>query len=157
MAIRWLGVTVSGEKAILVDATVPDEENEPVIINNDFSLKLQTGDKPEAYSTFYKELADYAKEKGIQSAVVKSSAALQKGGGKLSHLLSAELRGIAIAALSSVCHTEVVSKSNMSRNYGDRNVEEYVNDNDFWNENIDGSIRAGSREAAFCILARCRK
>lgn len=157
MPTRWLGVTVSGDKAIIVDATVSDDEADPIVINRDFPLKLQTGDRAEAYSVFFKELTDYAREARIEKAVVKASAALQRGGGKLSHLLSAELRGVTIAALSTVCATETVAKSNLSRNFGDRNVQEYVDDDSFWDDNFQGDIKAGSREAAFGIIARCRK
>ncbi|QOD65800.1 hypothetical protein HGK82_22160 [Ochrobactrum sp. MT180101] len=150
-------MTVSGDKAILVDATVPDSETDSIVINRDFSIKLQTGDRAEAYSVFLKELSDYARENRIEKAVVKASASIQQGGGKLSHLLSAELRGVTIAALSSVCSTETVAKSNLSRNFGDRSVQEYISDNSFWDENFTGDIKAGSKEAAFGIIARCRK
>ncbi|WP_320203024.1 hypothetical protein [Agrobacterium rosae] len=94
MSARWLGVTVSGDKAVLVDATVTDDGG-AIVINADFSVKLQKGKRSEAYSVFSQEIYDYAKENGIDQAAVKGSAVSQQGRPKLAHFESAELRGVA--------------------------------------------------------------
>lgn len=157
MTVRWLGVSVSGEKVIIVDASVPENESESITINKDFTLSLQKGDKAEAYATLHSELADYAREQHITAAVVKASAVAQQGRPTLAHFHSAELRGVVIAALASVCETKAVAKATMSRNIGERNVDDYAKDDEFWNENFEGSVRAGSKEAAFGILTQCRQ
>lgn len=157
MTERWLGLTVSSDKAVVVDAEIPDDEKAPITILNDFTLSLQKGNRAEAYATLHSELADYCREKSIDRAVVKASAISLQGRPALSHLHSAELRGVVIASLQSVCPTEAVAKGNMSRTFGDRKVDEYLADTAFWEENFEGSMRAGSKEAAFCILARSRK
>lgn len=155
MTEKWLGVTVSGAKVTIVEAEVPDTG--PLIIVNDTSISLQKGDTAEAYSVLHNELSDYARENGINNAIVKGSAVSQQGKPTLAHLHSAELRGVAIAALASVCATKSVTKATMSKNIGDRKVDDYVKDDDFWGSNFSGSVRSGSKEAAFCILTECRK
>lgn len=157
MTVRWLGVSVTGEKATIVDASVSENETEPIIINKDFTLSLQKGEKSEAYTTLHRELADYAREQSITTSVVKASAVSQKSKPTLALLHSAELRGVVIAALASVCKTKTVAKASMSKNIGERNVDDYTKDNEFWNEHFEGSVRAGSKEAAFCILTESRK
>lgn len=157
MPTRWLGVTVSGDKAVLVDATVLDDDDR-ILINADFTVKLQKGQRAEAYSVFSQEIYDYAKEHGIERAAVKGSAVSQQGRPSLAHFEAAELRGVAIGALASVCTTETITKATISRHYGDRKADEYIADDDFWQEKFGGgALRAGSREAAFCILAKCDK
>lgn len=157
MTTRWLGVTVSGDKAILVDATVPDNDD-PIIVNADFTVKLQKGSRPSAYASCAHEVADYAREKGVQRAAIKGSAVSQMGKPTLAHFESAELRGVLIGALAAVCPTETITKANISRNFGDRKADEYIKDEDFWTESFGGvALRAGSREAAFCILAKRKK
>lgn len=157
MSTRWLGVTVSGDKAILVDANVPEDDG-PIVINADFNVKLQKGVRSTAYSVFWQEVYDYAKENNIEYAAVKGSAVSQQGKPTLAHFEAAELRGVAIGALASVCPTETITKASISRNYGDRKADEYIADQGFWQDKFSGTgLRAGSREAAFCILAKCNK
>ncbi len=150
MSERWLGVQVSVEGVIVVDAEVPDEG--PITIVFDESFKLAKGDRAKAFCTMYSRLYDYAREKGIKRALIKESA-VSKGGMGKAHLAAAELRGVAIAALGSACNVDLISKASISRNFGDRNVDQYVKDESFWNENTDGKMRSGSREAALLILA----
>lgn len=156
MGKRWLGVAVSGDKAVLVDLDVPDGEGAITIVA-DFTIKLQKGPRPDAYAAAADEISDYVREKGIEQAIVKGSAVSQQGRPKLAHFEAAELRGAVIAALASVCPTETVTKANISRNFGERKVDEYVEDDSFWVEHFEGSLRSGSREAALSVLAKCRK
>lgn len=151
VAERWLGVHVSGDGIIIVDAEVP--EDGPIVIVADESWKLENGSRPEALKTIFKRLSDYARDKGIARAVIKESAANARGMG-LAHLQAAELRGVAICALACTCPVEQVSKSKISKGFGKRKADEYLKDNDFWKENLDGvAMRTGSREAALLILA----
>jgi hypothetical protein len=151
MSKRWLGVTVSGEKLTVVDAEVPDSG--PIIINADLTIELPKGDRASAYNTIHRRLVDYATEKKIDKVFVKESA-LSLGGMKKGHLLSAELRGVALCAFASVCPTKTTAKASVSRNFGERKADEYIDDGDFWDGQISGStLRIGSREAALYMLA----
>ncbi|MCO5152543.1 MULTISPECIES: hypothetical protein [unclassified Shinella] len=151
MTERWLGVQVAGEAVTIVDAEIPDEG--PVTIVLDETLKLQSGDRAKALCVMYERLRGYAQDKGIAKAIIKESA-LSLRGTKKAHLLAAELRGVAIAALGSKCPVIQASKANISRNFGERKADEYIADNSFWEDNILGEMRNGSREAALLILAR---
>ena len=57
------------------------------------------------------------------------------------------------AALASVTPVSFESKANISRNFGERKVDEYLKDSDFWAKETTGELRSGSREAAMVILA----
>lgn len=149
---RWLGITISGDKAVIVDATIPPEKGD-IIINADFNIKLQKGNRPAAYSAFSQELGDYVRENHVTRVIIKGSALPQAGKPKLTLLEAAELRGVAISTCANVCETETITKAAISRNFGDRKADEYIEDQDFWAEHFSGELRAGSREAAFCILA----
>lgn len=154
MSSRWIGATVSGEKLVMVDAEVP--ESGPVVIVADLTVDLPNGDRSAAYCTVYKRLVDYATEKKIDRVFIKESA-LSLGGTKKGHLLSAELRGVAMAAFASVCPTKTISKASVSRNFGERKTDEYLNDSDFWDGQVSGKLRTGSREAVMYMLAARKK
>jgi hypothetical protein len=153
MTERWLGIVVSSEKVTLVDAEVDvDHDNTPIIIQADQSWDLQTGDRPDAYRVIHKRIADYAKENGIAKAIIKGSVVSRRGT-KQVHLAAAELRGVVAAALATVTKVSFETKGNISRNFGNRKVDEYLKDNSFWAVNTTGDLRTGSREAAMVILA----
>ena len=77
-----------------------------------------------------------------------------RGGVKLAHLESAEVRGVVIAASRSVCPVSCVKTATISRTFGKRKVDEIVRDEAFWKENVAGvPLRAGSREAALLLIA----
>lgn len=83
---------------------------------------------------------------------MKDSAASKRGAG-LAHLRSAELRGVVAAALdASGANVIMVNKGVVSKTFGERKVDEYVADNAFWRGRITGSLRKGSREAAFLTI-----
>lgn len=150
MAERWLGIVVSSDKVILVDALV--DGTAPIVVQSDATWTLQAGERPDAYRVLQKRIADYAKEHGIARAIIKGSA-VSLGGTKLAHLEAAELRGVVAAGLAGATKVSYESKANISRNFGDRNVDEYIKDNSFWAKEATGELRAGSREAAMVILA----
>jgi hypothetical protein len=154
MAERWLGLTASKDSVVMVDAEIPDDGNEPIIIHSDDTWRVQKGDRAEAYNVLHQQCADYVKENGIDAVVVKASAVAGKGSATLGFLLSAEVRGVVIAAAASQCSVKALSKAVISRTYGDRKVDEYVADDAFWAyKTTGGDIRKLSREAAMLLIA----
>ena len=151
MADRWLGVVVSGDKVILVDAEV-DGDN-PLVLQSDQTWALQKGDRSEAYATISQQIADYVKENAIKKVVMKESAV--SGGAATKALLqSAELRGVVMAAVGAIVPVDCKSKASISKTFGERNVDDYVKDNDFWKKEAAGAdLRVGSREAVMVMLA----
>lgn len=150
MPERWVGFVVSGDKVIAVDAEVPD--NGPIVLQAGQTFHIQDGDKSAALNHLFHQLTDYLRENNISRVVVKASA-VAKGGG-LSHLHSAELRGVVMAAASESCQVSVVQKAQVSKRFGERKADEYISDGDFWNDNVEGvNLRIGSREAALRLLS----
>ncbi len=50
------------------------------------------------------------------------------------------------------------TKAHISKTFGDRKVDEYLKDDDFWSKQISsGQLRIGSREAAMVLLAARKK
>jgi hypothetical protein len=157
MPERWLGVVVSGDGLVAVDAEVPDAG--PLVIQADHSWSLQAGNRAAAYAVMHQQVANYVKERKIARVVIKASA-LSQGSTKLAHLQAAELRGVVITASASVggVTTNTLAKATVSRGFGKRKVDEYVKDNDFWADSIQGAkLRIGSREAAMLLIASRKK
>lgn len=151
MAKRWVGISVSGEKVTMVDASVA--ATGPITVLSDQSRKLQNGDRAQAYAVMHQQVADYLRDNKVEKVVVKASA-LSTGSTKLAHLEAAELRGVVIAASASCCEVELYSKAHISRTFGSRKVDDYVKDDGFWSAEMTGvSLRTGSREAAMVLLA----
>ena len=152
MPERWLGVTVSSDTVIVVDAEVPSSG--ALVIQGDHTWSLQQGDRISAYRVMHQHLADYANENRIRRAVIKGSA-LSRGGTGMAHIHAAELRGVVMCALSLVENAECATKAQTSRTFGERKVDEYLRDDNFWSNEIAATtrLRAGSREAALLLLA----
>lgn len=147
---RWLGIVVSGDRLTAVDAEVPDAGS--IAIISDFSWSLQQGGRAEAYVVMHARIQNYLKENDIRRVIVKESA-LSMGSTKKSHLLAAELRGVVLAASASIVKTNVLARARISKNFGERKVDEYLKDEDFWDKQTSGKqLRAGSREAAMILL-----
>ncbi len=83
-------------------------------------------------------------------------SALPPRGVKQSLLESAELRGVVLAAAASVCDVRISKRSTVSRTFGERNADDYLQDDAFWGEEIDGLVNKASREAALIVLAEVR-
>ena len=151
---RCVGFVIVGEVVTVVDVETPDCLDEPLTIVADDTWKLQAGERAEAYTVLHQRCADYLRENGVGSVVVKASALPTNGAPKLSLLTSAELRGVVIAAAGSVCPVRVLSKAAISRTYGERKVDEYLQDDGFWDEQTQGGrLRKTSREAAMLLIA----
>jgi hypothetical protein len=152
MTERRVGLTVSGEKVVVVDARVP--EDGPIVLLADHTWSLQKGGREDAYHVIYQQVANYLREHEIIRVVLKASAVNVRGSMKLAHLESAEVRGVVIAAARSVCPVRSIAKATISRRFGERKVDEYIKDDAFWRDNTEGvDLRAGSREAALLLIA----
>lgn len=144
---------VSGESVKVVVAEVPADADEPISIEFDETWNLQSGAREPALNFLHQRCASFLKEQKIPSVVLKASA-VSRAPASLALLHSAELRGVIIAAAASQAEVKSLSKSAMSRTYGNRKVDEYVNDDAFWDEKTEGAaLRKGSREAAMLIIA----
>ncbi len=154
MTKRYVGFVVVGEAITVVDAQVANEKDTPITILSDATWSLQNGDRGSALAVLHQRCADYLRENGADIVVVKASA-LPTGSAKLALLASAEVRGVVIAAAASASVVQIVSKAVISRTYGERKVDEYLKDDDFWNVNTEGGkLRKTSREAAMLIIAK---
>lgn len=151
MSDQWLGVVVSGTKVNFVHLECKNDE--PKLISQ-FTWPLQDGDKSAAYALFFERTRDYVSENKIKNTVIKaSSVGLEKV--KLGHLHSAELRGIVcVAAQMGGANVILVQKATISRTFGKRKADDYVKDDGFWNEQIEGDIAKTRREAALLILSQ---
>lgn len=153
MTMRWLGLSASKESIVVVDIEIPDDDG-PVVIMSDDTWKVQKGDRAAAYNVLHQQCADYIKENGIDAVIVKASAVAGKGSTTLGLLLSAEVRGVVIAAAASQCPVKALSKAVVSKTYGDRKVDEYVGDDAFWADNTSGGVlRKLSRETAMLLIS----
>lgn len=151
MAERWLGVVVSGDKITFVDAEVDGDQ--PLVLQSDQTWALQKGDRSEAYAMMSQQIADYVRNQSITKVVMKESA-VSGGAATMALLQSAELRGAVMAALGGIVPIECKSKAAISKTFGERTVDEYVKDNDFWKKEVAGvALRIGSREAVMVMLA----
>jgi hypothetical protein len=149
---RWASFVVSGDTITVIEADVPDNEEDPIEILSDATWKVQKGDRPQAYDILYSRCVNFLQDANIERAVIKASAT-SKGGG-LSMLHSAEVRGVIIAAAATAGEVTIVQKSLVSRTYGDGNVNDYVARDSFWKAHTKGgALRKTSREAAMYLIA----
>ncbi|HBO3478606.1 hypothetical protein KUC85_01240 [Pseudomonas aeruginosa] len=152
MASRCVGLVVTASDVTVVDTTIPDDQDAPLILNRDDTWKLAGGDRAKAYETLFHRCTGYIQENGVDQVVIKASA-LPQGGGGSGVLGGAELRGVIMCAAASVSTIRVLEKSWISRTYK-RKVDDVVKDDDFWEEQLDGAkLRKGSREAAMLVVA----
>lgn len=141
---------VGSDKLTVVDANIP--VTGPLTVQFDQTWKLQTGDRSRAYAVVASQVSDYIEANGIERVIIKGSAG-SKQAARRAMLEAAELRGVVMCAAS---ETVVVplSKAVISRTFGKRKVDEYVKDDEYWLSAISGApLRAGSREAAFLLIA----
>lgn len=155
MPHRYLGILASSEVVTLVEAEIPDDPDSPITIVGDATWKVQKGSRANAYAVLHQQCVDHIRENNIDGVVIKASAVPQ-GAARLGLLVSAEVRGVVMAAAASACtNTSEVSAASISRNYGDRIVAEYIADDGFWaTVTVGGNLRKTSREAAMLIVAQ---
>jgi hypothetical protein len=155
MGKRCLGIVASGDSATVVDAEISDNDEDPIVILQDGNWRLQKGSKASAYAVLHQTCADYIREQKIDLVVVKASAAPQ-GAARLALLTSAEVRGVILAAcaFNRTCEVKEITAGVISRTYGERKIAEYLKDDDFWAEKVEGgTLRKTSREAAMLLVA----
>lgn len=150
--MRQVGFLIVGEAVTVVDAEVPADAALPITILSDTTWPLQKGERGPALDILHQRCASYLKENKVDSVVIKASAVPQ-GAARLALLESAEARGVVIAAAASVCDVKIMSKAVISRTFGDRKVDDYLRDDDFWTKDAVGLKRKTSREAALLIIA----
>lgn len=148
-----LGIVVSGAG---ISGVLLDFSNDPPVLMSQFTWSLQAGDRAGAYLVMYERLVNFVREQSVCVVAVKSSA-LSTGGTSIKHLESAELRGIAIvAAATAGAKVEVVAKAVVSRTFGSRKADAYIEDNLFWTNAVEGELAKTRREAALMLLAASR-
>lgn len=154
MAKRVVGICASKDNVTYVDMEVPENDEEPVVIVEDGNWKIQKGDRSNAYQVLHQQCADFVRESGIDEVIIKASAVMGRMSLKLGMLHAAEVRGVVISAAASVCTVNQMAKGIVSRTYGDRRVDEYIEDDNFWREHTSGKeLRKLSREAAMLVIA----
>lgn len=144
-----VGIVVSGKEVQCTHLARDGDEAELV---NQFTWSLQTGEIAAAYAHMAELIRDYVRDHEIEHAVIKASAVGQARP-TLNHLKSAELRGVVVAAAKEGgADTQLIAKGTLSRVAGDRNVDEYIEDDEFWNHHVIPVPTKGRREAAFMAL-----
>ena len=147
---RWAGIEVVGGDVTVVVADVPTSG--PIVVEADLCWPLQKGNRSNAYKIMHQQVLDYLTQSKVAHVVVKASAK-SFGGTTVKHLESAELRGVVIAAAAAVTKVSPIAKNTISRNFGERKMDEYVKDDAFWKVEVAGvALRKGSREAAMLLL-----
>lgn len=150
MSRRWMGIAVTGTKAVLVTAV--EETGKPLEIIADDTVDLQSGDRAAAYKVMHDRVSDRIAHNKVDEVFVKASA--WTSGMKLAHLEAAELRGVVIAAAGTNARVHTVSSAQITKTFGKRKFEDYVKDDDFWPTKISGiKLRSGSRAAALLLIA----
>lgn len=154
MSERYLGISASSGVVTVVEAEFPDDTSAPIVILGDSTWKLQKGGRAAAYAVLHQQCVDHIRDNKIDGVVIKASAVPQ-GAAKLGLLVSAEVRGVVMAAAASVCsNTTDVTAGSISRNYGDRKIAEYIADDLFWaSATTGGALRKTSREATMLLVA----
>lgn len=150
----WTGITVSGDSVIVVGFSIPIKDGglNTFRLEEDITWRLQKGDKACAYRVMYERVINHIRESNTVYVVIKGSATSSNT--TVKHLYSAELRGVIIAAASSVTkHVMIIPKSTTSRKFGTRKADEYIHDDTFWHScGLDSSLRKGSREIALIVM-----
>ena len=153
MALRCVGLVVSASDVTVVDTTIPDDSDEPLVLIKDDTWKLAAGDRPKAYETLFHRCVSYIQQNGVNQVVIKASALPQGSAAKGGLLDGAELRGVIMCAAASACENRVMDKAWISRTYK-RKVDEILKDDPFWEQQLNGAkLRKGSREAAMLVVA----
>ena len=149
MPNQQLGLVVTGENVVGV---ILDFETTPPSVQGQFTWSLQSGDRVDALAVMYDRVMNFVAEEHITDVAIKASAAGRTV--TVKHLVSAELRGVvAVAAKNGGATVRLVQKAVVSRTFGERNADEYVADDSFWNTAVSGGLLKTRREAAFLLLA----
>jgi len=152
MTKNWVGFVIGGGEVILVHAEIPENDDDPIVVINDTTWRIQDGGHAEAYEVMHRRCSNYLSENKVDTVVIQASATSKSM--KLGHLASAELRGVIMASASSACKVIPIAKGVISRTYGDKKFDEYVDDDQFWADNTTGGeLRKTGRKAAMLLIA----
>jgi len=146
--MKAAGITVVGHsiKIVVISGT------QPYACDNERTFALQGGDRSRAYSVIQGQIKDFLHHLQIKIVALKASASSGRGGATDSLLGSAELRGVVqVAIIEAGCEIEVLKKASVSR-LGSKKIDDYVGDDDFWNDNLPQLKNKGMREAAFFAI-----
>ena len=124
-------------------------------LQEETTLKLQTGDRPPAYHVLHNQFQDYVKQHRAKYVCIKQSA-LSRGAMKMVHLKAAEIRGIIqCSAAAAGAEVRLFNKASVSRNSGrtnGRKVDDYLKDHSYWSSIGLSNLPKGMREAAFVVV-----
>jgi len=152
MAEEWMGIVASGSQLNAVHLQLDGDD---AVLTNQFTWKLQSGDETLAYAAMYERVKEYIENNAVKYVVIKASAVVKNKPILLAHLKSAEMRGIiCVASVAGGATTKLLQKGVISRTFGDRNVDAYVKDNTFWDDQELGDLKKGRREAAILVLSQ---
>jgi hypothetical protein len=156
MEQNWFGIDVRGEEVTLLGLRLAETGEITEVLIED-TWNLQTGDRGAAYAVMFDRLINCLAEQPVDYIAVKASEA--NSFLRLPHLQSAELRGAVItAAAKSGGRLFLVPTGIISRMYGGRNNEQYIQDDEFWERKLtEHSIRKKSRQAAMLIFMARRQ
>jgi hypothetical protein len=143
---------VTSDQVVVVDVDI-DDAGAPARIVSDTIYPMQKGDRATAYHTMFKSISDHLRQKAVCSVAIKASAT-NPGGTTMAHLSAAELRGVVAAgAADAGAVVHFVKKQTLSKTFGNRKVDAYVRDEEFWARSTVGLLRKASREACLIALA----
>jgi hypothetical protein len=125
------------------------------VLQDETTLKLQTGARAPAYHVLHNQFQDYVKRHHATCVCIKQSA-LSHGPAKMALLLAAELRGIVqCGAAAANVEIRLFNKASVSRSSGKaggRKVDEYLKDHGYWDGIGLSNLKKGMREAAFVVV-----
>lgn len=142
-----VAAVVGSETIILVEGQV--QADQTVAIVNDETFNLEAGARHKAYAVMQQRVRDRLKS-GVDKVVVKASSGGQFAA-KTTVLHAAELRGVLLSSIPDNVELIQRQKKAISRAHS-KNLDDYVKDDSFFVKHFIGTLRKGSREAAFLIL-----
>lgn len=151
MSTQIAGILVGADEVHVTLLTKEDDAT--LTVNDQTTLRLQTGARPQAYNILQRQFDDYVRQNNVECVCVKSSA-VNRSGTKLAHLEAAELRGVIQSAAAGVCQVKLMNKAATSRTFGSRKVDEYLKDDEFWREQGLDDVKKGMRESAFIAISQ---
>jgi hypothetical protein len=153
MSDNLIGVVVHADYVDVV--LLQQNGTDSFVLQDETTLKLQTGPRPQAYHVLQKQFLDYVRQYHAKCVCIKQSA-LSRSPATMALLLAAELRGIvecgAAAANAEIRLFNKASVSRTSGKAGGRKVDEYLKDQDYWDGIGLSNLQKGMREAAFVVV-----
>lgn len=152
MGDRWLGISAASKDIILVgfefeaDGSIALLNDEKWGLHRDLTI-------PAAYNVMFERIKNYVVAEKFSKVVIQGTTVNPRSTG-LSHLEAAQLRGVVIAsAATAIGDVEIMSKITVSKKFGKRKTNEYVDDDSYWDKLIDDAkLNKYSRETAMMLL-----